>query len=242
MNFVKRKGTNTAKLPPYFEKVKSDFLERVKKAVLENQIVPQMVINWEQTAVRLVLYPDWTMEEQGSNKISIKGLNDKREITTLLSITLSGNILPPQLLYTGKTERCHPDFNFPSDWDIWHTENHWSNKSTVLRYIDTVLNPYLTSKCQELELADTHKALLIMDVFKAHRCKKVLQKLDESNVLVVFVPANCTDQLQPLDLSVNKPLKAHMRKCFVSWYSERVAEQINEGKTADHVGINLPMS
>ena len=81
MNFVKRKGTNSAKLPPDFEKVKSDFLERVKKAVLENQIFPQMVINWDQTAVRLVPYSDWMMEEQGSNKISIKGLNDKREIT-----------------------------------------------------------------------------------------------------------------------------------------------------------------
>ena len=33
-----------------------------------------------------------------------------------------------------------------------------------------------------------------------------------------------------------------MRKCFVSWYSERVAEQIKEEKSADHVGINLPMS
>ena len=115
-------------------------------------------------------------------------------VKLLPRITLSGNVkfLPPQLLYTGKPERCHPDFNFPSDWDIWHTENHWSNKSTVLRYIDTVLNSYLTSKRQELELADTHKALLIMDVFKAHRCEEVLQKLDESNVLVVFVPANCT--------------------------------------------------
>ena len=65
----------------------------------------------------------------------------------------------------------------------------------MLRYIDTVLNPYLTSKRQELELADTHKALLIMDVFKVHRCEEVLQKLDELNVLVIFVPANCTDQL-----------------------------------------------
>ena len=169
MNFVKYKGTNSANLPPSdFEKVKNDFLERVKTVVLQNQIVPQMVINWNQTAVRLVPYSDWTMEEQGSNKISIKRRIDKRDITALLSITLLGNILPPQLLYTGKTERCHPDFNFHSDCDIWCTENHWSIKSTVLQYIDTILNPYLTSKRQDLELADTHKPLLIMDIFKAH--------------------------------------------------------------------------
>ena len=64
MNFVKRKGTNSAKLPlSDFEKVKSDFLERVKTCVLENQIVPQMVINWDQTAVRLVPYSDWKSKE-----------------------------------------------------------------------------------------------------------------------------------------------------------------------------------
>ena len=243
MNFVKRKGSTAAKLPPAdFAKVKGDYLERIKTTVFENHIVPQLVLNWDQTAVRLVPYSEWTMEEQGTNKISIKGLNDKREITALLTITLSGSILPPQLLYSGKTERCHPDCNFPSDWDIWHTENHWSNKSTILRYIENVLKPYLEKKRQELELPDTHKALLIMDVFQAHRCEEVLQKLEECNVAVVFVPANCTDQLQPLDLSVNKPLKSSMRKCFVNWYSARVAEQINSERLVSNININLAMS
>ena len=81
-----------------------------------------------------------------------------------------------------------------------------------------------------------------MDVFKAHRCEEVLQKLEECNVAVVFVPANCTDQLQPLDLSVNKPLKSSMRKCFVNWYSARVAEQMNSETSVSNININLAMS
>ena len=235
MKFVKRKGSTAAKLPPAdFEQVKSEFLERIKTAVFENKIVPQLVINWDETAIRLIPYSDWTMEEQGKSKISIKGLNDKREITALLSVTLSGTILPPQLLYSGKTERCHPDFNFPKDW---HTENLWANQLTVLRYIDTVLIPYLQSKRQELELPSTQKALLVMDVFKAHRCEEVLQKLEESNVIVIFVPPNCTDQLQPLDLSVNKPIKAQMRKCFINWYFDKVAEQMKSGKSPDTINV-----
>ena len=44
----------------------------------------------------------------------------------------------------------------------------------------------------------------------------------EFPTLSVLVPSNCTDLLQPLDLSVNKPLKDHLRSCFQSWYSEQV--------------------
>ena len=61
------------------------------------------------------------MDERGKK---IKGIEDKREITALLALTLSGVLLPPQLLYLGKTDRCHPHVNFPPDWDVFHTNNH----------------------------------------------------------------------------------------------------------------------
>ena len=43
---------------------------------------------------------------------------------------MSGDLLPPQL--QGKTENCHPKVDFPEEWDIWHSENHWSNESTMI--------------------------------------------------------------------------------------------------------------
>ena len=128
MKFTKRKGSTAAKLPlAEFENIKSNYLEKIK-AFVDHGIVPQMVINWDQTALRLVPHLDWTMEEWGTKKITIKGLDDKHEITVLLAITLSGELLPPQLLYQGKSDRCHPDVNFPCDWDIWHMDNHWFNE------------------------------------------------------------------------------------------------------------------
>ena len=78
-----------------------------------------------------------------------------------------------------------------------------------------------------------------MDVFRAHRCESVRQKLADSNILVVYVPP---DQLQPLDLSVNKPVKSKMKSCYIQWYSERVAEQLNAGTTMDSVSVSLQMS
>jgi len=40
--------------------------------------------------------------------------------------------------------------------------------------------------------------------------------------LVAKVPANCTDRLQPLNLSVNKPVKSHMKHLFQLCYGDEV--------------------
>lgn len=40
-------------------------------------------------------------------------------------------------------------------------------------------------------------------MFAAHRGEKVIDKLKTSNTRIVFVPAGCTDELQPLDLYVS---------------------------------------
>ena len=47
---------------------------------------------------------------------------------------------------------------------------------------------------------------------------------------MVIVPANCTDRLQPLDVSVNKAVKENLRSQFQDWYATQVSKQIG-GKT-----------
>ena len=47
----------------------------------------------------------------------------------------------------------------------------------------------------------------IFDNFKAQCTDKILQLLEDLNIDTVFVPTNCSGELQPLDLSVNKPVK-----------------------------------
>ena len=46
----------------------------------------------------------------------------------------------------------------------------------------------------------------------------------ENNIVAIRVPSNCTDKLQPIDVSVNKPIKDIMRSKFQTWYASKVAE------------------
>jgi len=70
-----------------------------------------------------------------------------------------------QVLYTGKTERCHPAYTFPADLDIWHTPNHWANTETTIRLINIIV-PYVTAVRERLELLKNHPAIVIFDAFK----------------------------------------------------------------------------
>ena len=102
-----------------------------------------------------------------------------------------------------------------------------------------MLKPYVHKRRQNLGLPEDSKTLLLWDVFRAHRTEPVLEKLKTENIEVVFIPANCTSELQPLDLSVNKPLKYHLKTKFTQWYADQVSAQLANGTAIEAVKVNL---
>ena len=219
MNFVKRRGSSTAKLTvANFETLKEQFIIDVNAIMEMEDIPPQLIFNWDQTGISIVPGSSWTMEAKGTKRVEIVGLGDKRQITAVLCGAMSGEFLPPQLIYQGKTTACLPPHKFPEDWHVTYTPNHWSNEDKMIEYIETIIILYVEGKRKELELSVDQPALAIFDVFKGQQTEGVLKILEENNILVVSVPANCTDRLQPMDLSVNKSVKEFMRSKFRDWY------------------------
>ena len=70
-------------------------------------------------------------------------IEDKHQITAVLACTLDGTFLPVQMIFQGKTEKCHPRVSFPSDLHITQTDNHWSNESTTVDYLQHIIIPYM---------------------------------------------------------------------------------------------------
>ena len=76
-------------------------------------------------------------------------------------------------------------------------------------------------------------ALCIFDVFRAQMGEDFLDFLSENNIKVVYVPACCTDRLQPLNVSVQKAVKNRLRQSFEDWYADENVKQLNENKGSD---------
>ena len=125
MGFVKRWASTKAKVDiQNFEEVKKQFLLDIKVVVEMDEIPFDLVINWDQTGVHYVPVGSWTMEKEGSKRVEIIGVDDKRQITAVFAGSLTGDFLPPQLIYKGTTKRCLPALNFPSQWHITYSHNH----------------------------------------------------------------------------------------------------------------------
>ena len=155
---------------------------------------------------------DWTPAEKGSQDVPMIGIDDK--ITAVMACTINGKLLPPQLLYQGTTSHCHPlaSVSFPEGWDIWHSESHWTTQVTIKRYITNVLKPCAESAKVRLGQPESQGGIIILDVYAAHRTPDVLKEFETNGFDLVFVPANCTSELQSLDLSLNGHLKKSVRK------------------------------
>ena len=61
-------------------------------------------------------------------------------------------------------------------------------------------------------------------MFRAHRVEDVMNLFIENNILLTFVPANCTGELQPLDLAGNGTFKDELRAQFTEWYAAQVPD------------------
>ena len=83
---------------------------------------------------------------------------------------------------------------------------NWANGQTSIRYIENIIVPYVVATRKNLGLGDEHTAVVIFDSFRGHEGDEMESILSKNNILAVIIPSNCTDLLQPLDISVNKPL------------------------------------
>ena len=133
--------------------------------------------------------------------------------------------MPVQLIYKGKMACCHPQYPFPSTWHITHSPNHWANEDTMLWYIDNIIVPHVERVREEVGVEKT--ALMVMDNFKGHTTTQVTNCLEESNILVCWFPPNITDRLQPMDISINKPVKESLKRQFEKWSSKMVTQQLD---------------
>ena len=105
---------------------------------------------------------------------------------------------------------------------------HWSNKETMCRYIENIIIPYVEQVRDDIGSNKT--ALVIMDNFKGQTTEAILDLLEHNNILVSLLPPNTTGDLQPMDISVNKPTKDYIKQCFEEWYANKIVKHLEENE------------
>ena len=129
MERSKRKDT-TGKIEPskqFLLVEKLTFQRRVASIIEEHEIPKELILNLDQTPLSYVSFGKYTFNPKGANTVPIKGKDEKRQITATYTVSMTGYFLPIQLIYEGKTPRCRHRLDFPADFNVTFSYNHWSN-------------------------------------------------------------------------------------------------------------------
>ena len=92
---------------------------------------------------------------------------------------MSGNFLPPQLIYGGKTTQSLPKYDFPKLFSLSVNPTHYSNSQESVKLIEEILVPYFTKKRRVLGLTADQKGFVMWNLFNV--CS--LQFPNDSNSL-----------------------------------------------------------
>ena len=77
----------------HLTQLKEGFLDDIVEAPME-EIPAELILNCNQTGIKLVPCSSWTMEKQGEKQVEMVGANDKRQITAVFCGPLLGDFLP----------------------------------------------------------------------------------------------------------------------------------------------------
>ena len=143
MNWFKRKGTTQKKEPSkqFLLEEKLTFQKKIFGVIFEHDIPKEVIINLDQTPISYVSPGKCTFDVESVETVSIKGIDDKRQITATFAISMSGEFLPIQVIYEGKTKICLPKCTFAASFDATFSENHWSNTEKSLNFFNKIVLP-----------------------------------------------------------------------------------------------------
>lgn len=154
----------------------------------------------------------------------------KENITVLLTISASGQKLPPLIIFKGKNM-----------WDQWSapegtgypgtsyavTSNGWMETTVFENYFTNVFLKALGSE---------RPVLLICDGHSTHVGLKVVELARAERVTILKLPPHSSHLLQPLDLCVMKSIKSVWDQHLSQWQRHHVGMKLPKNEFAKILG------
>jgi hypothetical protein len=218
--FVHRMGTHESqKAPSVTAGLAEDYMVQTVRPLLSQPNRSQdYILNMDQTPVPFTFNEKRTLEIVGKRTIHIrKSTNDTKRVTCALTVTASGRVLTPMLVFKGvpggRIEK-REFASFPNNVIYACQGNAWMDESAMILWVDKILKPYVETA------PDGIVPVLFLDSYRCHMMASVVQRIQDLGVEVEHIPGGCTSLCQPVDVGVNKPFKTRMKRLWEEWMIE----------------------
>lgn len=221
---------------------------RMAGCIRDENVKACFVVNGDQTLSVYASGRDHTYELKGSKQINIVGIEEKRAFTVMVGVSMSGEVLPLQAIFTGvDPNRSLPKPTAPKydearklgfRFEVSKTKTHWSNHGTMHLYVQHILAPYFEKHKARLNLPN-QRCIWLIDVWSVHRSKefRTWMKTHYPWIIILYVPGGCTGLAQPCDVGIQRPFKHAMRRTAHSHVIDETLAQLRTGAEARDIRL-----
>ncbi|GAU90230.1 hypothetical protein RvY_02678 [Ramazzottius varieornatus] len=204
---VGRKTKDTEEVIKAMEKYEAQLEE------MHNQLIdPSTIWNMDKTSVKLQNPYRNTLALKGANEVpTVQPPGGKENMTVLLMVAADGTKYPAVIVFKGakKTGKL----KIPENVIVKSNQKGWWTNDFDLVYLKEAFPANDTQVTQ----------ILRCDHCKAHLSQNSVDLLQERGVQQLLIPKGKTGDKKPLNVRVNGPLKAIMRRIYREWMDNRTA-------------------
>ncbi|KAJ3514067.1 hypothetical protein NLJ89_g2589 [Agrocybe chaxingu] len=257
MNWTPRMATRAAAhIPSDAPDVCERAFFRIVYAMKWENIPPKLVINVDQMGMYVLPSNSRTFHDKGASQVDAVGKDEKRAYTVLVASTPTGDILPFQQVWAGKTNASLPRQNSPGMAEAkefgFHfavaasqsnPRSHFSTLKTMIEWIEKVMIPWVQHVIEVDGLNEDQKAVLYIDCYPVHAGEpfKTYVYTKQPNIIICFVPRNCTPVFQPADVGLQRPIKHILKQELFKYLARTHREQISSGLKPEDVWITTSL-
>ena len=237
MDWTLRRTTRPGKkIPDGVTSILTDAYLRLVNTISEDPTATTPGVNTDQTYVTYSAGSTETYAPKGSKQVEVVGKDEKRGFTLVVGISMSGDVLPFQAIYAGKTSRSLPSPNAPSYHKATEVlkfriesggDNHWSTQGTMKTYVQHILVPYFEGHRQEPDQVCVWQ----IDCWSVHRSEEFRLWMYNTYpwIRIHYVPACCTGLFQPCDSGIQRVLKLAIKRSALQDVINDTTEQLEAG-------------
>ena len=219
---VRARTTVGQKLPDDWEEKVANFHQFVLRKKEELGIQGDRVFNMDEVPMSFDAPFSRTVDATGAETIPVSTTgHEKTGFTVVLACSESGKKLKPMVIFKRKTM---PKENLPDGVVVHCHKKGWMDRDGMAVWGEKVWRARPVSFFNRT-------SLLIFDSFSAHIDEGIRNNYrTEHKTTTAVIPGGLTKKLQPLDISVNRSFKNHVREEWEKWMSEGIHTFTETGK------------
>jgi hypothetical protein len=249
MGWSLRRATRAGKkTPENITQILTDAALRLVSTISTFNVPKPLTVNSDQTGVVYSAGALETYAPIGSKQVEVIGKDEKRAFTLMVGISMSGEVLPFQAIYTGTTDRSLPTRNAPNYtkateelkflFESSGNDTYWATMKTMQSYVTNILVPYFESHRVQLNLPN-QLCIWQIDCWSVHQSIEFRTWMRKNYpwIRIHYVPANCTGLFQPCDVGIQRILKLAIRRSALKDIVDDTMKQLNAGVQANKVAF-----